>query len=222
MMLNVWIGYDPQFAQNKFVQEQSILQHTTIPVKINYLMLDKLKNQLTRPRSEKQSTDSAFTRWLVPYLSNYESWNLYMDSDMMLRRDLRDLIELADNTKSVMVVKHPKYSITGKKFNNKEQHDYDRKNWSSLILFNASKCQQLTLDYVNTAYGLDLHQFKWLDDEQIGELPMEWNHLVGYNLPNKNAAIVHWTIGGPWFEEYQAVEFSKEWMDLNNSSNSSL
>lgn len=221
-MLNIWIGYDEQFSPNRLVQEQSILQNTTIPVQINYLILDDLKDVLTRPRSEKQSTDSAFTRWLVPYLSNYEGWNLYMDSDMMLRKDLSELLSLAEDDKSVMVVKHPKYTMSEKKFNNKEQYDYDRKNWSSLILFNSSKCKQLTPDYVNSAHGLELHQFKWLEDDQIGELPIEWNHLVGYNLPNKNAAIVHWTIGGPWFKEYQDVEFSKEWRSLNSSLNSSL
>jgi lipopolysaccharide biosynthesis glycosyltransferase len=221
-MLNIWIGYDSQFEPNRLVQEQSIKTHTSIPFTLNYLKLDKLSHILYRPRSEFQSTDSAFTRWLVPHLSNFEGWSLYMDSDMMLRRDLKELIDLADHNKAVMVVQHPLYHIGGNKFNNKKQSQYERKNWSSLILFNNSKCDKLTLDYINTASGLDLHQFKWLSDDLIGNLPLEWNHLVGYNKPNKNAAIVHWTIGGPWFEQYQDCEYSFEWASLNACSNSSL
>ena len=60
--------------------------------------------------------------------------------------------------------------------------------------------------------GLELHQFKWLEsDDEIGALPPVWNHLVGYNPPNPDAALVHYTIGGPYFEEYRDCEFSEEW-----------
>ena len=79
------------------------------------------------------------------------------------------------------------------------------------MLFNARLCTQLTKEYINTASGLDLHQFKWLDDELIGELPAEWNHLVGIDSPNPNPGIVHWTLGGPWFKEYSNVEHADKW-----------
>jgi lipopolysaccharide biosynthesis glycosyltransferase len=148
-MINIWIGYDDQFSQNNIVQEHSITKHSTIPVKINYLKLDNLLCFLTRGRDKFQSTDSAFTRWLVPYLSNYSGWNLYMDSDMMLRDDLSKLLSLCDDSKAVMVAKHPRYELHNKKFNQHAQINYDRKYWSSLILFNSNRCTDLTLEYVN-------------------------------------------------------------------------
>ena len=33
------------------------------------------------------------------------------------------------------------------------------------MLFNCAKCKNLTVEYVNKATGLDLHQFKWLNDD---------------------------------------------------------
>jgi hypothetical protein len=73
---------------------------------------------------------------------------------------------------------------------------------------------------VNTASGLELHQFKWLcDDDLIGELPSRWNHLVGYDEPRDDAGIVHYTTGGPYFDEYRDCEYSVEWFsDLEEMS----
>ena len=44
-----------------------------------------------------------------------------------------------------------------------------------------------------------------------GELPSRWNHLVGYDRPRRDAAVAHFTIGGPWFEPYRDCEFADEW-----------
>ena len=55
------------------------------------------------------------------------------------------------------------------KFLGEPQSKYEKKNWSSVILFNNARCTALTPEYVSTASGLELHQFKWLDgDEQHG------------------------------------------------------
>jgi lipopolysaccharide biosynthesis glycosyltransferase len=208
-MITVWIGYDKQFADNIPVEVESISKHSA-NVKIRFLKLDHIK-ELTRPRDANQSTDSAFTRWMIPYLANYTGWHLYLDSDMMVCDSLDKLWELRDNSKAVMVVKHNKKHQEGLKFNNMPQVDYPRKNWSSVILFNADKCRMLTPDYVNQAHGLDLHQFKWLDDNLIGELPARWNHLVGVDELSNDPAIIHWTLGGPWFREYANVEHADKW-----------
>ena len=80
------------------------------------------------------------------------------------------------------------------------------------MLFNNAQCRALTPDYVNTASGLELHQFKWLaNDELIGEIPARWNHLVGYNAPNRDVSLVHYTLGGPYFQEYRDCEYADEW-----------
>jgi len=111
-----------------------------------------------------------------------------------------------------MAVKHDHVPKETQKFLGEPQSKYEKKNWSSVMLFNNAKCRALTPEYVNTASGLELHQFKWLgDDGLIGELPQRWNHLVGYNPPRPDAALVHYTLGGPYFEAYQDCEYSEEW-----------
>lgn len=214
-MLNIWIGYDKQFGANIGPELDSIAHHSK-DVKINLLRLDKLP-MLTRPREATQSTDSAFTRWLIPYLGNYTGWHLYLDSDMLVCKDLELLWNMRDESKAVMVVKHNHSTGVTTKFNNMTQTYYTRKNWSSLIMFNASLCKQLTPEYVNTAPGLDLHQFRWLEDEQIGSLPNEWNHLVGVDAPNADPAIVHWTLGGPWFAEHASAEHADKWLSYSTN-----
>jgi len=131
----------------------------------------------------------------------------------LLQADIAQLWALRDERYAVMVVKHEHTPTETRKFLNEPQSAYAKKNWSSVMLFNNAKCQTLTPAYVNTATGLELHQFKWLDhDELIGALPPQWNHLVGYDKPRSDAALVHYTLGGPYFAEYAQCEYAKEWL----------
>jgi len=126
--------------------------------------------------------------------------------------DIANLWALRDDRYAVQVVKHNHVPAEDTKFLNAVQTRYAKKNWSSVMLFNNPQCKALTPEYVNTASGLDLHQFKWLgDDNLIGEIPHRWNHLVGYDAPTKDASLVHYTIGGPYFREYADCEYSTEW-----------
>jgi hypothetical protein len=211
-MINVFIGYDPREAVAYSVLAYSIQARASQPVSIVPLMLSQLKGILTRERHPLQSTDFSFSRFLTPYLSGYEGWSVYMDCDMLMLEDIAKLWQLRDDRYAVMVVKHNHVPNETVKFHGEPQTKYEKKNWSSVILFNNARCRALTPDYVNKASGLDLHQFKWLgNDDLIGALPERWNHLVGYNPPRKDAALVHFTLGGPYFDEYRGCEYAKEW-----------
>jgi hypothetical protein len=92
------------------------------------------------------------------------------------------------------------------------QTRYAKKNWSSVMLLNNARCRALTPDYVQTASGLDLHQFRWLADEaEIGALPLEWNWLVGEYGYNAAARLTHFTRGGPYFSGYRDSDYADEW-----------
>lgn len=119
--------------------------------------------------------------------------------------------ETTNNQKAVLVVKHDHKPTETTKFLGEKQTIYEKKNWSSLMLFNNPLCVALTPNYVNTASGLDLHQFKWVGSESmIGELPARWNHIPGVSK-NDDPAIIHWSLGGPWFNETWDVEYGHEW-----------
>lgn len=211
-MIPVFIGYDPREAVAFSVLAFSIQARATQPVAIAPLMLTQLSGVLTRERHPLQSTDFSFSRFLVPHLSGFSGWSVFMDCDMLVLDDIAKLWKLRDDRYAVMVVKHDHVPKETQKFLGEPQSKYEKKNWSSVMLFNNAKCKALTPEYVNTASGLELHQFKWLEsDRLIGELPERWNHLVGYNPPRPDAALVHYTLGGPYFEEYRDCEYSTEW-----------
>ena len=211
-LIPVFIGFDPRETVAFHVLAHSIHARATQPVGIAPLMLSELTGLLTRERHALQSSDFSFSRFLTPYLSGYRGWSLFMDCDMLMLDDIATLWAMRDERYAVMVVKHEHTPRETVKFLGEPQTKYEKKNWSSVMLFNNARCTALTPEYVNTASGLELHQFKWLEDEAlIGELPKRWNHLVGYDAPRADAALVHYTLGGPYFPEYAGCEYAGEW-----------
>lgn len=213
-MIRIFIGFDPRETLPWHVLTHSILMRATKPVAFTPLALQNLGKLMWRERNPLQSTDFSFSRFLTPYLSGYEGWSLFMDCDMLVQDDIAKLWALRDDRYAAMCIKHEHRPSEDIKFLGAPQTKYEKKNWSSVILFNNAKCRMLTPDYVNTASGLELHQFKWLgDDALIGEVPAEWNHLAGYTHTETHPANIHYTTGGPYFKEYVDCEFAREWLD---------
>ena len=212
-MLHVYIGYDSREPVAYHVLAHSILRHASVPVSITPVKREQLKGLYRRQRGPTESTEFSLTRFLVPALSGFRGWSLFMDCDMLCRVDIAALAGEIDlqAEKAVLVCKHDYQPNPGNKFLNQVQTVYPRKNWSSLMLFNNERCKALSAGYVNTATGLDLHRFVWTRDELIGDLPLEWNWLVEEYQPRPNARIVHFTRGGPWFDEYKNCDYADEW-----------
>lgn len=162
------------------------------------------------------STEFAISRFLVPVVADYRGWALFMDCDMLIRADLAELFALADPAFAVQVVKHNHRPAERMKMDGQYQLDYPRKNWSSVILWNCGHPANAALDLIaiNSLPGRDLHRFFWLADELIGELPREWNHLVGVDAPDPGAKIAHFTLGIPRMAGYEDCEFADEWRAL--------
>ena len=211
-MIRVFIGYDSAEEVAFSVLAHSIHARASQPVSITPVMLSQLKDVFQRPRNSLQSTEFSFSRFLTPWLAGYEGWAVFMDCDMLMLEDIARLWGERDERYAVQVVKHVHVPKEGVKFLGHTQTKYEKKNWSSVMLMNCGRCKALTPEYVSSASGLELHQFKWLGaDGLIGELPSRWNHLVGYDAPRPDAAVAHFTIGGPWFEPYRDCEFADEW-----------
>ena len=213
-MINVFIGYDEGEKISYHILSESIRRHSSVPVSITPLCLSNIP-EFKREKQPNQSTEFAFSRFMVPYLSNYEGWSIFMDCDMLLRTDINELWKLKDEDYAVMCVKHdyePKQDV---KFRGAKNEKFPKKNWSSLMLMNNAKCKLLTPEYVRTASGLELHQFKWLESERdIGAIPKTWNWLVGEYEYNPLANNVHFTLGGPYFYDYVNCDYSKEWFNV--------
>lgn len=211
-MIRIFIGYDSRVPILHHVASNSILRHASAPVTIAPVMLDQLDDVFTRERNPLQSTEFSFSRFLVPFLSDFEGWALFMDNDMLCKDDVARLWELRDDRYAVMCVKHDYEIEEGVKFLGEKQTKYEKKNWSSVMLFNCGRCKALTPDYVNSASGLQLHQFKWLESEDlIGEIPKEWNYLVGVYPKKEDVSMVHYTEGGPYYDAYANVDYAEDW-----------
>ncbi len=217
-MLNIYIGYDPRESVAFHVLAHSLLRRSSIPLSVSPLVRSQLSSIYTRARGPTESTEFSMTRFLVPYLSGYAGWSLYMDCDMLCRTDIAALaaeIE-GDADKAVLVCKHDYVPKSERKFLDQVQTKYARKNWSSLMLFNNERCRALDPRYVSAASGLELHRFAWTEDRLIGALEPEWNWLVGEYPHNAGARIVHFTLGGPYFPEYRACDYANEWFEERN------
>ena len=211
-MINIFIGYDSKEKVAYNVLSHSIIQNSTKPVAITPIALNHLKDDFVRERNALSSTEFSFSRFMIPHLMNYQGWALFMDCDMLMFEDVSKLWRMRDDSKAIQVCKHNYIPKEDKKFLGQVQTKYEKKNWSSFMLMNCRKCTTLTPDYVNKASGLELHQFKWLEgDHLIGDLPLEWNWLVGEYEHKDDVKNVHYTKGGPWFEEYARCDYSQDW-----------
>lgn len=209
----LYIGYDPREAAAYHVFAQSVIAKASCPVAFHPLhkpMLDGFDGQ-------KDGTNAfIYSRFLVPYLQSYRGWAMFADGDMVCTEDIAKLWALRDLTKAVMVVKHDYQTKNPRKYIGTsieaDNGSYPRKNWSSVILWNCGHYanQILTPDFVRDSPGSLLHRFQWLKDDQIGELPQEWNALVG-EQDISGANLLHFTLGVPGIHYYQHFPGSEHW-----------
>lgn len=160
------------------------------------------------------ATDFAISRFLTPMLAQ-TGWALFVDCDVVFMDDPRTLLALADSSKAVMVVQHRNGHVAGTKMDGQAQVLYPRKNWSSVMLFNCDHPanRRLSLQDVNERPGRDMHAFYWLADSEIGELPAEWNWLVGVQQKPDEPKIAHFTLGGPWLPTWEGAEHDEIWLE---------
>lgn len=216
----IFIGYDERETVAYHVLAESIRKHASKPVSITPLVRQQLAPTFSRSRGPLESTDFAYSRFLVPWLANYEGLCLFLDCDMLVKADVWELLlyPTAYPDKAVFVCQHDYVPTSETKFLGQHQTVYPRKNWSSVMLFNAKQCRALTPQYVNEATGASLHRFAWLDDSDIGALPLEWNWLVGEYAHNDQAKNLHYTLGGPWFPETVHCDHAEDWLAVWRSS----
>ena len=219
-MIKVFIGYDPHETVAWHVLTHSILKHSTSPVSFIPIAKQHIKDLYNKPKQGYESTEFSMTRFLTPHLSDYNGWSIFLDCDMLVTSDITELWNLRDDRYAVMCTKHDYTPSTSTKFLNQKQSKYEKKNWSSVMMFNNAKCWKLTPKVVSNESGMFLHQFKWLNnDDEIGSIPLEWNFLVGEQQPTSMLPkLIHYTLGGPYFNEYMLVDYADVWVKYRNDT----
>jgi lipopolysaccharide biosynthesis glycosyltransferase len=195
--MRVFIGYDHRQPVSYNVLQQSIFTNSSKPVSITALKLDQL------PLERQGLTPFTFSRFLVPWLCNYQGWALFLDIDILVKGDIAELFSHCNDDYAIMVSKNEL-----------------RFEWASVMLFNCGhKANRvLTPKYVETADRL--HQISWCKEEVIGDFPREWNHLVGYDKRRDDAKLIHYTQGVPCFPETIESEYAEDWHNEHKRVNS--
>ena len=218
MNLTFFIGYDSKEDIAYRVCKYSLIKRASSNIKVASLKIDELiaKKLYTRNIDPLASTQFTYSRFLVPKLMNYKGWAVFCDCDFIFLEDVNKLSENLDPTKAIYCVQHEYTPKEKHKMDGQKQTIYPRKNWSSFIIYNCAhpSVKKLTLEIVNNESGAYLHQFKWCNDNEIGALDERWNWLEGWtSTHNQNKPFaVHFTRGGPWFSEWQDVEYANEWI----------
>ena len=214
--MKIFVGYDTRediaYQVCKHSIESQCATAEVIPLKQNELRNDKL---YWRGEDKLASTEFTFTRFLIPHLMNYDGWALFIDSDIVFTENVKNLFDLADDKYAVMCAQHDYTPKPGTKMDGQVQTQYPRKNWSSVVLWNCGHPSNRVVDQdqVNSLElnGAYFHRFSWLQDEEIGELDHTWNYLVGVYNDIEKPKLIHYTEGGPWFENYRDCQFNELW-----------
>lgn len=232
-MLPVYVGYDRREALAYKVACDSIQRRASQQVALRRVDAAELyqRRLLWRPvesdgdvridhlSNAPQATDFAMARFCVPFMQR-SGWALFVDCDVVALADVAELFALADPRYAVMVVKHDHWGEEGSKMCGQPQMSYRRKNWSSVVLWNCEHRANLRLtpEIVNGWRGLQLHQFCWLADDEIGALPPEWNWLVGVQAMPETPCLAHFTLGGPWLPGWSGALHDEIWTDAERAS----
>lgn len=229
---SIFIGWDHREAAAFAVARESCKRHLTRQIPIHGLLLEDLQRKGLYTRSIEyrasaadkpimwdvvsdapMSTEHACARFFVAILAK-TGWALFVDGDVMFRGNVCRLFEQLDSSKAVYCVWHNHQPTSETKMDNQVQTSYGRKNWSSVMAINVSHPSNeplFDLAFLNNTPGRDLHRFCWLKDDEIGELPSAWNHLIGHSNPEESPAICHFTAGVPDMPGYENCAHAEEW-----------
>ena len=228
--VNMFVGWDSREVraydacikslQTNFVQGDRQLAINQQPLIIGDLEQRGLYSRRQEYPDEVASTEFAFTRFLAPYLSNYQGWSIFCDCDFIFTHNIAEVLDFRNDDYAVMCVKHEYIPKTATKMDGQKQTAYPRKNWSSFMMFNNAHphCKNLNPATVSNESGAWLHQMKWTTDRCIGRLSQDWNWLVGEFTKREGHTpyVLHYTLGCPFFEGQEDCDYAEEYWKYDN------
>jgi hypothetical protein len=183
----VFLGFDPRQPVSYNVAQFSILRRAHRPVWLCPLIAEQLDFQ--RPGL----TPFTWTRFLVPWLCNFQGWAVFMDADVIVVDDIYNIMNGVDQNKAVHVCD--------------TNPAFER---GAVMLFNCAHPDNAILTREYVAMANNLHSIGWT--KNIGKLDPRWNHLVGYDKPTDEVSLIHYTMGVPAFEETRDCEHADLWI----------
>lgn len=185
--IRIFIGTDPSQLGAAEVLKQSILEKTSSPVEIQ--TMEKLNIPQPKDVRQSQRTGFSFARWAIPELCNFQGRAIYIDADMMVFTDIRELWDMPMNGATIAIVDGRDTSYCSDKAKG-------NKNETSVMLLDCSKVKWTLTSLVQ---GLDgQYQYKdmmtdlcFLKEEEINRsIPRRWNSMDYWD---ETSSLLHYT-----------------------------
>ncbi len=220
--ITIVVGFDQKEAIAYHTFCQSIIEKTSIPVQ--FIPLSSKSLYFYNENHKDGSNEFIYSRFLTPYICDFNGFAVYADGDMVCNTDISELAIQFDSTKAVQVVKHDYQTKTAIKYFGNKNNNYPRKNWSSLVIFNCQHPSNkiLTPEFIQNHDGAFLHRFQWLKDDEIGELNITWNYLAIEYSPRNDAKLIHYTLGTPCLDDFKETDMSDIWWEAYNRATEGL
>jgi lipopolysaccharide biosynthesis glycosyltransferase len=189
--IDIFVGADRSQLLAVSVLEHSIVRHTEASVSVAPLIdLD-----LPEPNDLRQGsrTNFSFARFAIPELKGYSGRAIYLDADMLVFRDIRELWELPFAPACINIQEDlPEHAIV----NVKPGAPGKRKKQCSVMLID---CEKTRWDVREIVAGLDgrytyeelMYEMCILPESDIRYgVPFAWNSLEHFDL---NTRLIHYT-----------------------------
>ncbi|WLG96477.1 glycosyltransferase [Pseudomonas sp. FP198] len=216
-VIRVYVGVDRSQLLAVPVLEYSIKRHTTAKVEV-IPMLDLPVPEPKDPRNG-QRTGFSFSRFCIPKLTGYKGKAIYMDADMLVFRDIRELWNIPFDGAKVIIQQEVKF---GDESTQKIGAPKTRKKQCAVMLLD---CDRLDWDIETIVLGMDEGRYDYdelmsqliiLDEEHVKYgVPFEWNSLEHWDTDTR---LIHytdvytqpWSACGnknawPWFAEVRRM-----------------
>ncbi len=221
-VIRVYVGTDRSQLLAVSVLEHSIKRHTTAKVEV-IPMLDLPVPTPTDPRNG-QRTGFSYSRFCIPKLAGYEGKAIYMDADMLVFNDIRELSNIPFDGAKIIIQEEVKFEeMTTQKVGAPKK----RKKQCAVMLLD---CSQLDWNIENIVEGFDSEKYDYedlmyemciLDESEVKYgVPFEWNSLEHYD---RDTRLIHYTdvYTQPWSEcgnELAYLWFAEVRLMLGNGS----
>lgn len=216
-VIRVFVGTDRSQQLAVPVLEYSIKRHTTARVEV-IPMLDLPVPAPQDPRNG-QRTGFSFSRFCIPKLAGYKGKAIYMDADMLVFRDIRELWNLPFDDAKIIIQQEVKFEdVTTQKIGAPKK----RKKQCAVMLLD---CDRLDWEIEKIVAGMDAGHYDYeqlmydlciLDDPEIKfGVPFEWNSLEHWDPETR---LIHYTdvytqpwtavgnkFGYLWFDEVRRM-----------------
>lgn len=202
--VRVFVGADRSQMLAVSVLEYSIKRHTTARVEV-VPMLDLPVPQPKDPRNG-QRTGFSFSRFCIPRMAGYQGKAIYMDADMLVFRDIRELWDIPFDGAKVVIQQEVKFQ---EETTAKAGAPKKRKKQCAVMLLD---CGRLDWQVEEIVAGMDRGEYDYeqlmydlciLRDEDVKfGVPFEWNSLEHWDPGTR---LIHYT-----------DVYTQPWTDVNN------